>query len=290
MIRHETHTIQDSRAPFSFMSFHLFPFASHLNRPGNWHEDLEIISLKEGIATVYIGDRIFTAKAGDTVIFNSNLIHSIIPCDGPVSYDCLIVHPSFTSDNCMDIFSIQFRPFIKNDEKLFLLMEDLRKVFPGPHSSSFTLKEENRKLKFFLPQRAAILRILSHLYCSHLVSKNVSLSNKTTNENIKRALEFIHANIHRDLSLDEVAEVVGLNSCYFSREFRRVTQITFVSYVNQVRCECAKHYLKKDQFSIAEISKQCGFSDQAYFSRTFLRIEGITPSEYQKRSRRSTKN
>lgn len=282
MIVHETHTIHDPLAPFSFMSFCLSPLPNNLHRPGNWHEDLEILSVHEGAAAIHIGGDIFDVKKGDIVVFNSNLIHSIIPYEESVSYDCLIISPTFCSENGIELFSTQFVPVFR-DERISAMMNRLQEQFPAPHTSPFVLKEENRRLSRFLPQRATITQILSDIYCYHLMSKNVTLSAKDTNESIKQALEFIHANSHRDISLNEISEIVGLSPFYFSREFRRATQVTFVSYVNQVRCNHAKHYLKKGSCSIAEVSTLCGFRNQSYFSKIFLQIEGITPSEYQKR-------
>ncbi len=50
MIVHETHAIHDTLAPFFFMSFHLCPLPNNLHRPGNWHDDLELLSFRDGTA------------------------------------------------------------------------------------------------------------------------------------------------------------------------------------------------------------------------------------------------
>lgn len=282
MITHETHKIQDERAPFEFMSFRLCKTKNNYSRPGNWHEDFELLCINDGTLHVYIGDNTFTASIGDIVIFNSNIIHSMIPATPSVSYDCLIVNSTFCSNNYIDVDNLRFKSLVQ-DDKLFQLIQELKKEFPRIHPSPFTLTNDDRNLKYLLPQRATVLRIMAYLYCNHQdFSQNLS-SYKSTSNKVKQALEYIHANIYRDISLDEVATEVGLNSSYFSREFRKATQYTFVSYVNFVRCEQAKHLLKKRQHSISEISQKCGFSNQSYFSKTFLRLEGITPSEYQKR-------
>ena len=282
MITHELHKIQDERAPFEFMSFILFHGKSNSSRPGNWHEDLELLCINDGDILVYIGEDTFTASAGDVVIFNPNVIHSMIPASHSVSFDCLIVNSEFCLNNHIDIDNLQFKSFIR-DDKLLRLIQELKNEFPRIHPSPFTLNDEDRDLKYLLPQRAMVLRIIAYLYCNHQDSKHIVLSPKSVSNKVKQALEYIHSNIDRDISLDEVAAEVGLNSCYFSKEFRKATQYTFVSYVNFVRCERAKYLLRKKQDSIAEISKKCGFSNQSYFSKTFLRLEGRTPSEYQKR-------
>ena len=97
---------------------------------------------------------------------------------------------------------------------------------------------------------------------------------------IKQAIGLIRSDASRDLSLDEVANFVGLSKYYFAREFRRVTGYTFVSYVNLTRCEKAKALLTQNEMSIGEIGRACGFSNQSYFTRTFRAYTGRLPGVY----------
>ena len=48
-----------------------------------------------------------------------------------------------------------------------------------------------------------------------------------------------------DLSLDKVADFVGISKYYFAREFRRITGYTFVTHLNMTRCEAAKELLSR---------------------------------------------
>jgi AraC-like DNA-binding protein len=90
----------------------------------------------------------------------------------------------------------------------------------------------------------------------------------------------IRSEVSRDLSLDEVAEFVGLSKYYFAREFRRVTGYTFVTYVNLMRCERAKVLLAQNKLNIGEVGRACGFSNQSYFTRTFRAYTGRLPGVY----------
>jgi AraC-like DNA-binding protein len=99
---------------------------------------------------------------------------------------------------------------------------------------------------------------------------------------IKKAIGFIRSECQREITLDEVCQLVGLSKYYFAREFKRITGQTIVNYINITRCENAKVMLCESDSSIAQISLQCGFSDQSYFTRVFKATTGISPTKYRK--------
>lgn len=110
----------------------------------------------------------------------------------------------------------------------------------------------------------------------------VVAGNKTLKENpvVVRVKAFIEDHLAEDLSLDATADEVGVNPFYLSKLFKDETGSNFIDYVNGARLEKAKMLLKKPELSIKEISFDCGYSDQNYFSKIFRRKFGITPTEY----------
>ena len=101
---------------------------------------------------------------------------------------------------------------------------------------------------------------------------------------IKQAIGYIRSKSEQDLSLDEVSRFVGLSKYYFAREFHRITGYTFVAFVNLTRCENAKHLLAENRMSIGDVGRTCGFGNQSYFSRTFLKYTGMLPREYREQN------
>ena len=104
---------------------------------------------------------------------------------------------------------------------------------------------------------------------------------------MEKAREYICKNYRRDLSLEEVARMVNTSPYYFSRIFKEETGKNFVEYLTGVRMERAKELLKEGRCSIKEICCMTGYSEPNYFSRTFKKNVGITPTEY---SRKFSKN
>ena len=84
----------------------------------------------------------------------------------------------------------------------------------------------------------------------------------------------------KKLTIDEIADEVGLSKYHFSREFKKVTGLTIVSYINIVRCRNAEKLLIKNEYSVHDIAVKCGYENDSYFSKTFKKHMGMLPSEY----------
>jgi len=95
---------------------------------------------------------------------------------------------------------------------------------------------------------------------------------------VRTALEYIKKNLGKKLSVDEVAEHVGLSKYYFLRIFKRVTGYTMTRYVNMIRCEYAKELLESGKHSIKEVALLCGFENYSYFTNVFKAYSGVLPS------------
>lgn len=98
-----------------------------------------------------------------------------------------------------------------------------------------------------------------------------------TMEQIKR---YIEKNLGQDISLNVIAKRFFLNASYLSQLFKKSTGTNYSVYVNQLRMEKAKRLLEDERFSIADISELVGYSDWRYFSQSFKKHTGMTPSEY----------
>lgn len=107
---------------------------------------------------------------------------------------------------------------------------------------------------------------------------------------IAEVLKFIDSNIHRDVKLQEVAEVVGVSSYYLSRIIKENLGMNFLDYKNVLRLEKASRKLITGNSKVTEISYESGFSSINSFNRTFKENFGVSPSEYRKDRQKGIKN
>jgi two-component system response regulator YesN len=96
----------------------------------------------------------------------------------------------------------------------------------------------------------------------------------------KRAKEYIKNNFSKSITLEDVAREISVSPQYLSKLFKEETGENFIDYMTGTRIRIAKSLLESDEMSIKEICFSIGYSDPNYFSRTFKKIVGSTPTEY----------
>lgn len=106
---------------------------------------------------------------------------------------------------------------------------------------------------------------------------------KPNKVHIKNILGFIEENYNMpDLSMKMVCDSVHISASHFSNIFKREVGVTFVQYLTEYRIEKAKRLLKYTPLRTYEISEAVGYADPHYFSSTFKKAVGQSPSEYRK--------
>lgn len=101
---------------------------------------------------------------------------------------------------------------------------------------------------------------------------------------IQKALDFIDGNLHREISLGEIAKVAGKSPFHFARIFKDALGVTPVAYVIEKRIDRSKALLRQTDLPISVIASRCGFNSQSHYCRTFRRLEHRTPREYRRHS------
>ena len=100
------------------------------------------------------------------------------------------------------------------------------------------------------------------------------------------ALEFIAQNYTIEIRLNQLAEICFLSPNYFHRLFRQSFNVTPLVYIRQMRLEEAIRQLVYTTHSVKEIAYDTGYEDEAYFSRTFSKVYGMSPGRYRKLNRK----
>lgn len=102
----------------------------------------------------------------------------------------------------------------------------------------------------------------------------------------RQACDYIRSNVKHELSVEEIAKVVGYTPYYFNRKFYTEMGIRVGDYIKRARCEYAKVELLTTDKSIQDISDSLHFGTRNYFSRVFREIVGVTPAAYREQTER----
>jgi AraC family transcriptional regulator len=92
--------------------------------------------------------------------------------------------------------------------------------------------------------------------------------------------ELVDAKLEDDLSLDEMAQSVGLSTAHFARMFRKSTGQTPHQFVFRQRIERAKAMLRARDVRVLDVALACGFKTQQHFAQAFRAVWGVSPTEY----------
>ncbi len=149
------------------------------------------------------------------------------------------------------------------------------KIFCYPSCKSRLPKKEN--IVIFKNAEEAI----SHGYraCKRCKSGGTTLPDTEWIENIQA---YIQDNFANPLTLQTIAENCHGSPYHLHRTFKRITQITPITYLENIRIAYAKKQLSNSTRSIEEIGKLSGYPNPSHFSTTFKRHTGLSPNHFRK--------
>jgi AraC family transcriptional regulator len=103
-----------------------------------------------------------------------------------------------------------------------------------------------------------------------------------TGRQLRLVADHVDAHIDCEISVAQLAQLVGLSEAHFARAFKQSTGQSPHKFVTERRLERGKRLLADTQETIAQIALDCGFADQAHFARSFSQHYGSSPSALRK--------
>lgn len=100
---------------------------------------------------------------------------------------------------------------------------------------------------------------------------------------VNKIQEFILKNLHKDLQIGEIADILSVTPNYLSALFKKNTGKTIQAYMTEEKMKYAEQLLLYSERPISEISSSLGYSSQSYFGKVFKTFSGYAPSEYKMR-------
>ena len=104
----------------------------------------------------------------------------------------------------------------------------------------------------------------------------------------RRVLELMDAHLDSNMSVQFLADEVGLSPAHFARAFKETLGVAPHQYLLHLRLERSRRMLDAENATLADVAQRAGFADQAHFTRFFKREYGVTPGIVLKSRQRST--
>ena len=102
----------------------------------------------------------------------------------------------------------------------------------------------------------------------------------TNSRRINVCKEYIYSHIKERITVEDLADVLGVSASYLSRLFKKETGDSVSMYIRTQKIEMAKNLLQYSEYSMIEIANRLSFSSQSHFIQQFRESVGMTPKKY----------
>ncbi|WP_240838203.1 helix-turn-helix domain-containing protein [Acidaminobacter sp. JC074] len=151
--------------------------------------------------------------------------------------------------------------------------KNIRDIFPDEFKP-YGILDESSGLKQKEIIQAYYVSVIDYLEKNRLSQTSLVASN------IKKCID---ENYHlEDFSMNTLIHELLMNQTYLRKMFKSVYHMTISEYLVKVRMEGAKALIIEDKFKLSAIAEMVGYKDPGYFSRSFKKYYGVSPSEFHK--------
>lgn len=153
------------------------------------------------------------------------------------------------------------------------------------HVLEESLKEYNRQFEHYrISFSCKLLEILINI-SKEYVATTIEDLKSTYSKDYQKVVSiqhFIHNNYTTKINSTTIEQTLNFNYDYLNRIFRKMTGYTIIYYLTLIRINKSKELIIQTNNKISDIAVQVGIKDPYYFSKTFKKTTGYTPSEYRK--------
>lgn len=240
------------------------------------HTEVELIWVREGSSVLTVNNQTFSLKEGDLLLCQSGSIHYSEKQAKNV-LEFILFNPSLIQSRRVPL-SLSTQHFKAKKLNKYGMDKSVERIFTDisheltSHEPFYQNVVQNT-LKTFLYRLQRYFPVTS--------TDDMSTSKKSS-PFISEALSYMEANLSEELSLEQIAKVLNIDSGYFSRIFKKYTGLNFVQYRNSLRLDNAIKLLQETDKSISDIAFDCGFQNIRTFNRVFIQYTSKSPMEFRK--------
>lgn len=260
----------------------------YVNNLWHYHPEVELIHIRNGAGTQFIGDNIKRFNEGDVVLIGAYLPHywrydeHYFQPDAEVYADAAVIHflENFWGDQFLEL---------PESKAIKTLLERAKR---GVHITGQTAKNVADLIQKLLVAEGIHRVIMLIELISEIASGDdlVLLSsigfrhdfNDVENERINAIYQYSLANFRNKIQLKQIADVARISENSFCRYFKSRTRKTYSRFLIEIRVGDACKLLIEDRLSIKQICFECGFNNLVGFHKYFKLITGKSPLSYQR--------
>ena len=248
----------------------------------HWHREVELIYVTKGTISLGIDDVPYKLSEGEIAFIGGGLIHYVLASPGSERFVYQFDLSYFTAGNKENL----------DLQKLFAEVLPISPQWQREDEATvrrlleaMNLESEKQETGYQFALRAELFQLITLLLRN--VPKQAKQSKKIKKLATQDVLEkldvifsYVEAHYQEELTLQNIAEVSGYSSFYFTKFFKKNTGKTFLTFLNEYRIDKAKWLLINSDLPVSEIITQTGFESDKTFCRLFKSSMAMAPLEY----------
>lgn len=240
------------------------------NEKTHWHDFYEIHLITDGTITEYINGHKIEMGPGWLYFLKPYDVHEYQNAKPSSMYKIQFLIDVLDPDIQKTLISDKYNLIVKLDEKDY-------------HS---LVSMCNRIVNEYNAKKPNYMKMINHLM-NCLAIELIRLSRKqdqpsSNSDSIVMALDYIHHNYTNNITMQQVADYVGLTPNYFCSKFHKEIGQSFKQYLRGLQLNHAATLLRVSDMSISNVCEESGINSLAHFLRDFKAYYGVTPSQYRK--------
>ncbi|MGJ8693651.1 MAG: AraC family transcriptional regulator [Thalassotalea sp.] len=249
--------------------------------PWHQHEAYELILITAGNGLCFIGNYVGEFDKGDIFFLGKNLPHTFQKSSASDISSAVVVQ--FREDFLTSFFSelpesLGIVALFKNSLKGLKITKQCQKEL-SPLIQDLELQKGFDRIVTLLSGLNILTKYEDH---KALSTELVFVPNQKETDRIEKIFQYSITHYDSDISLSVIADIAGMTTPAFCSYFKKITKKTYVSFLNEIRIGVACQKLMMTESNISEICFDTGFNTIANFNSQFMKIKGVTPSQYRK--------
>ena len=246
----------------------------------HFHEDIEIMTIKEGQVAYFVNGKELLLRAGDTIVVNSNQIHYNMTVNGEVAkYVICILHPSILM-NSITVEMQAIRPIIDNQDLPYLRFryinehtESIRSLIlgmPDIRHDPFAITKQFYQIWDIIRRHAETLGATEDVVSDPRM------------QSFKAMMHFISNSYQKQITLGDIASSGNVSKSLCNTLFHQYVGESPINYLMHLRSRKVAELLRAGKIPMTEIAALTGFGGVSYMSETFRKFFEKSPREYRK--------
>lgn len=254
----------------------------------HWHEEIELIHVFNGEMSYVINENYVALKAGDFLFVNAHTMHwTYARRSGDCRYNIVQVDPEIIGQN--QAIRAHLEPVFSDNLFSYLYLgkgSDRGALFTSCIDRIISCKYYAR-LGYELEIMQDVYTIFRNLFYFYTFEDRIHYEQEDEDrQHFQNMIAFIYGHYKDKMTLADIASSAHVCRSKCCKLFQRFRQTTPIEFLNSYRIDQGARMLLETNEKVVNIAQECGFSQQSYFNRLFLRTFNCTPLEYRKRGKK----